>query len=199
MEAVSAASGALSLKEEAGFGALLERKVGTEREYIFAMRGTVTKLDWLSNINIGMTRGPTDCLVHSGFMAIYEQMRTDVKRLIAGANPSRMHFVGHSLGGALATLAALDHAKTSMGSTCLYTFGAPRIGGSALGQDLNRYIGATKVKRVYNLSDPVPLIPLYPYLHQEMGTIQLPDNFGRVTSAAHSMGNFYVPSMPTHG
>lgn len=185
--------------EQAGFGTLLQRNAGIDREFILVMRGTQTKIDWLSNLNIGMTRGPTGTLVHTGFASIYESLRQDVKRMIAAAKPQRMHFVGHSLGGALATLSALDFAQ---GKTCpshLYTFGAPRVGGLALGGEISRLIGDTRVKRVYAQSDPVPMIPLFPFFHAGPGTTGINGGFSSITSAAHSMTGCYIPKMPGTG
>ncbi|MEL6566657.1 MAG: lipase family protein [Pseudomonadota bacterium] len=185
--------------EQAGFGTLLQRHAGVDREFILVMRGTQTKIDWLSNLNIGMTRGPTGTLVHTGFAAIYDSLRQDVKRMIAAAKPQRMHFVGHSLGGALATLSAVDFAQ---GKTCpshLYTFGAPRVGGLALGGEISRVIGDTRVKRVYAQSDPVPMIPLFPFFHAGPGTTGINGGFSSITAAAHSMSGCYIPKMPGTG
>lgn len=187
------------VREQSGFATLLQRNGGIDREFILVLRGTQTKYDWLSNLNIGMTRGPTGTLVHTGFATIYDSMRTDVKRIIAGANPARMHFVGHSLGGALATLAAIDHAQTASGPSHLYTFGAPRVGGLALGSEVSRRIGDTRVKRVYAQSDPVPMIPLFPFFHAGPGTTGINAGFSSISPGAHSMSGSYVPNMPATG
>ncbi|MCH2077619.1 MAG: lipase family protein [Rhodobacteraceae bacterium] len=197
-QAVVASSGAI-VRETTGFGVLPELKRGFDREFILAIRDTQAGYEWLSNITIGATRGPTGALVHSGFPKIYNSMADDVRHLIKDADPRTIHFVCHSLGGALATLASLDYAKAGTADRYLYTFGAPRVGGSAMGQDLERMIGQQRIKRVYNLSDPVPLIPLCPYMHAGPGTIRLSDNFRRVTLDAHSMSGFYIPNMPAQG
>ncbi len=103
--------------ETAGFGVLLERHGGIESEFILAMRGTVSKLDWLSNLNIGMTLGPTNSLVHSGFASVYNSMQSDVMHMLKGLKARRVHFIGHSLGGALASLAALQYATSGRGAS----------------------------------------------------------------------------------
>ena len=47
---------------------------------------------------------------------------------MAASSPPRIWITGHSLGGALATLAAIDLAKQHPGCPlCLYTFGCPRV------------------------------------------------------------------------
>jgi hypothetical protein len=57
------------------------------------------------------------------------------------AHPGRRIFTGHSLGGALATLAAAIFQPA-----CLITFGAPRVGDAAFGATMSgvesrRYVG----------------------------------------------------------
>ncbi|MEL6915045.1 MAG: lipase family protein [Pseudomonadota bacterium] len=198
------ASGALR-KKQAGFGVLLERHGAIKGEYIMAMRGTMppmfTSADWLSNYQIGMARGPSGCPVHAGFNDIYNKMRVDVQTMIAEARPKpvKMHFVGHSLGGALATLAALDYAKAATGATYLYTFGAPRVGSVGIAGDIRRYIGVGNVKRVYALADPVPMIPLLPFQHCDIGATGVNAGFGGITGDAHSMKLSYIQNMTARG
>ncbi|MEM6760895.1 MAG: lipase family protein [Pseudomonadota bacterium] len=202
MEAVVSQSGAF-VKETAGFGVLLERNGAQKGEYIFAMRGTMGTFgisnDWLSNYQIGLTRGPSGSLVHSGFMDIYSRMRSEVQRMISGAKPQRIHFVGHSLGGALATLAAVDFAQNATATSHLYTFGAPRVGSFGLTQDVVRHIGAPRIKRVYSINDPVPMIPLTPFCHVGAGSIGFDGGNGAFSGAAHSMKDNYIKAMPQSG
>ena len=57
---------------------------------------------------------------------------------------------GHSLGGALATLAAARHQ-----ADVLWTFGAPRVGDALFARSL----AGTAIGRVVNGNDPVPAVP----------------------------------------
>ncbi|MCJ8335204.1 MAG: hypothetical protein MJH10_13290 [Epibacterium sp.] len=59
-------------------------------------------------------------------------------------------FAGHSAGGAVATIAA-----AAMAPDVLVTFGAPRVGGKALGEDLD----IESIRRWVNASDAVPHYP----------------------------------------
>ncbi|MEL6884320.1 MAG: lipase family protein [Pseudomonadota bacterium] len=201
MEAVVGQSGGF-VKETAGFGVLLERNGGQKGEYILAMRGTVgpegRSKDWFSNYQIGLTRGPTGSLVHSGFMDIYRSMQVDVQRMITGARPQRIHFIGHSLGGALATIAAIDYARNGTATSHLYTFGAPRVGSHGLASDVEKLIGVERLKRVYSISDPVPMIPLVPFCHVGPGSIGFADS-KPISGDAHSMLGNYIPQMPATG
>lgn len=63
-------------------------------------------------------------------------------------------FTGHSLGGALATLAILDFKLTNVASGSAYTFGSPRVGNPAFASGYNRYIPTTY--RMTNHHDIVP-------------------------------------------
>jgi triacylglycerol lipase len=84
---------------------------------------------------------------------------------LRGANPTTLHVVGHSLGGAIANLVAATLAEMRVAEVQLYTFGAPRTGLNGFSRSLTRAVGAGNVHRVYNISDVVPMVPLYPYLH----------------------------------
>lgn len=191
-------SGAV-IKDTTGFGVVMERGTGLNREVIVALRGTQTRQDWFSNLNIGYAPGPAGSLVHAGFMEIYKSVQSELYKVIKAANAQRVHFVGHSLGGALATLAAMDFNANKGMPANLYTFGAPRVGSLGLVNALRTKVPAGSVKRVYSLSDPVPMIPLFPFVHYAAGASGINANFEGITSNAHSMTVCYTPMMPADG
>ena len=63
---------------------------------------------------------------------------------------------GHSLGGALATLAAAS-LRMANGSTDLYTYGSPRVGNTAFVEFVESLPGGNY--RLTHSADPVPLLP----------------------------------------
>jgi alpha-beta hydrolase superfamily lysophospholipase len=65
--------------------------------------------------------------------------------------------VGHSLGGAIASLAAAQLRNYGLTIT-LYNFGSPRIGGSKISSYISNQPGGTF--RVTHWNDPVPKVPL---------------------------------------
>ncbi len=68
-----------------------------------------------------------------------------------------MHVTGHSLGGALATLAALDLTREFDVDTTVYTFGQPRVGNKAFATDYD-----AAVPRHFSVAhgqDPVARVP----------------------------------------
>ena len=105
--------------------------------------------------------------IHSGFLSFYQKLKigleTTFSNLIASHPSYSILLTGHSLGGALASVAALDmfgvaSADAVRARTTVITFGQPRVGDCAFAQvmgDLfeDRYL------RVTHGQDPVPLVP----------------------------------------
>jgi hypothetical protein len=82
----------------------------------------------------------------------------EVQRLMDGTPRGRRIFVtGHSLGGALAYLAALDIAITFPVRVDLYSFGAPRVGDKGLNELLQSRVVDSFF--VCFRGDPVPHLP----------------------------------------
>ncbi|KAJ0903439.1 putative feruloyl esterase [Helianthus annuus] len=117
--------------------------------------------------------------VHSGFLGAYDSVRTRIISLIKAAigyqedadQVSKWHVyvTGHSLGGALATLLALELSSSQLAkcgaiSVTMYNFGSPRVGNKKFADVYNQ-----KVKdswRVVNHRDIIPSVPrLMGYCH----------------------------------
>lgn len=69
----------------------------------------------------------------------------------------RISATGHSLGGAIAPLAAAQLRNQGL-AVALYSFGSPRIGGAALSSFISAQPGGNF--RVTHWNDPVPRLPL---------------------------------------
>jgi predicted lipase len=67
--------------------------------------------------------------------------------------------VGHSLGGALATHAALSLANQKMPVSILYTYGSPRVGDQKFSEWYDYQINTSNKFRVTHGHDPVPHLP----------------------------------------
>ncbi|XP_047945091.1 uncharacterized protein LOC125191729 isoform X2 [Salvia hispanica] len=119
--------------------------------------------------------------VHSGFLSAYDSVRTRLITLIKQATGHRddnsiellptwhIYVTGHSLGGALATLLALELASSQLAqcgaiAVTMYNFGSPRVGNRRFAEIYNQ-----KVKdswRVVNHRDIIPTVPrLMGYCH----------------------------------
>lgn len=112
----------------------------------------------------------TDCKVHAGFMQSWRNTRPQllhqVKEAIQKYPDYQVTLVGHSLGGAVAALAALDFELRGW-EPQVTTFGEPKIGNVGLVQyidetfsDSNGTNMTGRYRRVTHVGDPVPLLPL---------------------------------------
>ena len=128
---------------------------------VVVFRGSTSKKDWETDAECLQTTFSGGMKVHSGFHIAYESVSNNVSRALKG-NCSKFDnvvTVGHSLGGALATLAAYDiKLRTPAWPMASYTFGSPRVGNGAFVKAYNDAIPNTT--RVVNAGDIVPMVPL---------------------------------------
>ena len=92
--------------------------------------------------------------VHAGFLKAWTAVRERVFKEITGTTAAKIAFTGHSLGGALATLAAMDAACTLGKEGKVVTFGAPQVGDEMFADEFNARVREST--RVVNPLDPVP-------------------------------------------
>ncbi len=124
---------------------------------VLAFRGTeATSLtDIKSDTKANTTACETGGKIHAGFKRAFEQVRLDIeKKLDESEFKNKPLFItGHSLGGALATIAAkkLSHKG---GLAACYTFGSPRVGDEEWIQNIK-----APVYRLVNAADCVPMLP----------------------------------------
>lgn len=131
--------------------------------------------DWISNARMGLEIGISGKPVHIGFNHIFKSMIPQLETFFAslnGVKPQIVHCIGHSLGGAVATLAAdwVNHTKRSV-ATKVYTFGAPRPATHLFSKSHTDKIDKQNIFRVYHESDPVPMIPVFPFCHAPFGSM----------------------------
>lgn len=95
-------------------------------------------------------------LVHEGFLAAYAAIEGRLALIMdkAAQAGKAVWLCGHSLGGALATIAAFKHRASVQG---LYTFGSPRVGSGAFGSVLTASLG--NIYRFVHHRDAVPTLP----------------------------------------
>jgi len=162
----TARSGAFEFKVRTGFAVMAMGKKTTQYEghAILICRGTESIYDWLTDGNYATVLGTSGTNVHSGFNRTFHDMKDGFAGFLAQNNPRHVHCVGHSLGGALATLAA-DWLSHNGYGVDLYTFGAPRVGTSEFANNLTSRVGRGNIYRVCHSSDPVTLVPVWPYMH----------------------------------
>ena len=102
--------------------------------------------------------------VHYGFIQAYKSVRQAVLDYARQSPHRRIVCTGHSLGGALATLAALDvQYNLPDREIACYTFGSPKVGNDAFAESYNRRVPDTF--RFVNEADAIPQTPPGNYRH----------------------------------
>jgi triacylglycerol lipase len=189
--------GRILLNHEDGFGICVKGGENNKGEIFLIFRGTTMankKADVLTDARIGLTRSNTGQLVHCGFQHCFSSMLPAIRSFFTSfkGNIKTVHCIGHSLGGAVAALAADWVAKTLKHPTKLYTFGAPRLGTEFFVKSTTSAIGEANIHRVYHRTDPVPMVPLYPFMHAPFNGQghYLYSAYPLTSGAAHFMANY---------
>ncbi|WP_417547654.1 lipase family protein [Marinobacter segnicrescens] len=174
-----------------GFAMVSRGKANYEGHHVLAFRGTKSGHDWLTNGNVGYSTSSGGTQVHAGFNEAFESMKPALDKLLSPyirrTAPAGIHCVGHSLGGALASLAAEWIKHNYKQSVKLYTFGAPRVGLNSFA--LGSTHGAAALFRCTHGADPVPNVPLWPFVHAPVNGIEYRlDKSKGIDPGAHGMG-----------
>lgn len=125
---------------------------------IFAFRGTDEAADWINNISAWRLSPPwSDGVVHDGFYAALNELEW-----IHSINQNvPLIFCGHSLGGAMATIAAaiisrIIPVESAPEQVTLQTFGAPRVGDKRFVDSLGERCCWTRYTTEKDLVDNTP-------------------------------------------
>lgn len=131
--------------------------VSTKDHYILAFRGTepTSLRDIKSDLDAKIIKCDTGGRVHRGFHKALEEVSTDIQNYLDSEEIEKksLFITGHSLGGALATLAA-KRLTFKYGIAACYTYGSPRTGDEKWVDGLK-----TSIYRVVNSADPVTMLP----------------------------------------
>lgn len=129
----------------------------TDNFVVLSFRGTEStspkdiKADFKAN-KVFCTSGG---MVHSGFKTAYEQVSLEIQKTLELPvfENKPLFITGHSLGGALATIASkrLTH---SAGIAACYSFGSPRVGDAIWMSSIK-----TPIYRIVNAADCVTMMP----------------------------------------
>lgn len=190
--AISGLSGFIGTRDSSGFAMVLHGKGRRRGEAAVVFRGTQTTGDWLSNANYRGSPGPFGGFVHTGFQDIYLSLEREVMARMRQGDPARLHVVGHSLGGAIAHLFAGRVVERSIAAVELYTFGAPRSGGDTFVRELTGRVGEGHMHRVQAENDPVPMVPIWPYVHAPLSgaVLKVAGVGGTISVDAHLMPHY---------
>ena len=124
-----------------------------KKEQVLAFRGTEPNemSDVKADLKAWKSKSKTDGKVHDGFYDEINKVWAEIRPLIKTGKP--LYICGHSLGGAMATIAA---SRLEKECTALYTYGSPRVGNK-------RFVDNLTVThyRWRNNNDLVPAVPLW--------------------------------------
>jgi triacylglycerol lipase len=171
---------------------------------VVAFRGTDSILDILADVDyaqspLSLSPGlPSAGNTHLGFTAVYFSFRDALIQAAQQQSNMPVFVTGHSLGGAIATLAALDLAvnATNLPRPTMYTFAAPRIGDPQFAGLFDARFGNVDITsswRVVNKHDLVPYLPpvdIFDPLHLSVLTYQHVVNWRPIVfQTGNALGN----------
>lgn len=150
----------------------------TDAFMVLAFRGSQEPQDWMTNLatqlrNFTLQEDGVTALssykgrVHTGFFLAWAIIEKSVlaqirkwreEQTIAGKPALPLYVTGHSLGGALATMATAALVESEIDVAGLYTFGQPRVGDRTFVRQLSAST-CGKVFRFVNHNDIVPHVP----------------------------------------
>lgn len=161
--------------------------IANEEELVVCFRGSESKMeDWLVDLDFTLVPGPLGGLVHGGFydgLSLVWSSLDEVVRGLMAERPRKLLITGHSLGGALATLAAAQWKADGQEVNAVYTYGQPRSGNNEFGRAYNLALRSRSFRLVNNL-DVVTRIPPRSVGYSHMGTLVYFDDQG---SPRHGM------------
>lgn len=146
--------------------AILPDATGTSIYIVF--RGSEKRLDWETNFNFEQevvqfqqeviqeqilqereqlypyeAESQSSTQMHRGFAAAYLSAREQIHNYLRSHTVASVTATGHSLGGALAILCAVDvqyNFSNKVAAINVYTFGAPRVGNEGFRESFNRRV-----------------------------------------------------------
>ena len=134
-----------------------------DKTAVLAFRGTEANQwgDVKTDIKAWTKNSADGIKVHAGFADAFNYVEAEIKTaVLKSCKKHSLYITGHSLGGALAIIAAEKLEKTGVKIAACYTFGSPRVGNQELGEKIK-----APVYRLVNAADGVPRILLIGYKH----------------------------------
>lgn len=140
-----------------------------DQSIYISYRGSQDIENWVSNVDILKHKCPSEwgidkCEVHAGFYAaensVIDSIWANVQQLTQKYPSYRVVVTGHSLGGALATLTAVDLVSKGVEASKmeLWNFGSPRVGNEEFAQGVSERFS---IHRVTHHKDMVPHVPTH--------------------------------------
>jgi len=158
--------------EELGAHAFVGRWRG---QCLLVFRGTDSFEGWMQDLkSLELAHLPScgvggeSCSVGKGFLENYHALAPRLKTSLAEIGCSKstpLAVTGHSMGAALATLAAFDLKSSGYELSRSYTFGQPRVGDETFVAAFNAISAEMPFFRLSRSDDPVIYLPAAPRFH----------------------------------
>jgi hypothetical protein len=170
-------------------------------------RGSESITDFLKDASVVKTKA-YGCRVHSGFYSCIKAVEVKVKEHFKQAileiggldEVSNVYISGHSLGGALATLSAVEIARwypSIADRISVVSIGSPRVGDRKFKNLFNKTI-KTSIRIVHD-NDIVTRVPKLNYFHVK-GQLKLSDDGEVMTNKLHlfkSLSRYFIANITT--
>lgn len=151
---------------------------------VVCFRGTESRQveDWVTDLDFDLVPGPLGGKVHEGFYdalsCVWQMLDSEVRAQLEEGE-KRLWITGHSLGAALATLAASRWLEAGIPVAGLYTFGQPRTGDAEFARRFD-FAFRPHAFRIVNNLDIVTRTPPRSLGYRHLGTFIYFDDEGRM-------------------
>jgi len=137
-----------------------------KNDLVLAIRGTNSIYDTSTDLRANISLTEFGARVHSGFNSLFITLQAELAPYLSTVKSGgTVHCIGHSLGGAVASLVA-DWAKKRFNCKVkLYTFGAPKVGLHDFALKTTNALEPKNIYRCVNGGDVVPMVPVWPFIH----------------------------------
>nr|WIL03066.1 class 3 lipase [Cedratvirus borely] len=145
-------------------------------------RGTVGEEEFALDLDyaqVALSEKKSGCpafpiLAHRGFLIAYTSIENQLNQALAELDITKLYIAGHSLGGALATIATFyqNHKRENLSyRTVTYVYGSPRVGNV----NFSSYLNKVAFYNVQNENDIVCQVPLSvtPFVEREGEQVSL--------------------------
>ena len=154
----------------------------TPAAVVVAFRGTASPGDWLADLNIQSTKRDYG-IVHRGFYTAFKAVEPQLRAALGGVAGRPIVLTGHSLGGALAAVAAAEWAD-AFPVASLYTYGQPATGKHGFAN----FLAAKYPDRIFRVVNDDDIVPQVPPTFEHVGRLLRFDGSGNLRPGTESVG-----------
>ena len=150
--------------------------------------------DWITDARLDMVDGPLGGRVHAGFYGALSHVWQQIDDLVidfTDRRPQHLWVTGHSLGGALATLATARWLEEGRDVQGLYTYGQPRAGDRNFVRQFN-FAFKPYTYRMVNHNDLVARLPPWTLGYRHSGTLKYFNELGQLRDQTNWWRNVRV-------